>query len=443
MVNHNELLQQDLKHIWHPCTQMKSLEHFPPLIIQHAKGSYLYTDRGPIIDGISSWWCKSLGHGHPAVIGAIKDQLSHFEHIIGADTTFPKLVELGEKLARISQLQHVFFASDGACAVEIAMKLALHANQLQGHPTRNQFIALQHGYHGETLGTLSVSDLGIYKKPYNGLNVKCHFVQPIPYVNHPQTPLWSDAEQEWRVIEQQLEAVKEQACAVIFEPIVQGAGGMRVYSADFLHRLVQWAKANRIYVIADEIMTGLGRTGKWLASEHASIKPDMVCLSKGLTSGSLPLSCVLIDDPIYNLFYHEASEGKSFLHSHTYSGNPLGIRAALATIDVMHAEGINEQAQALGECMLQHFSSIASQTAKLTNVRSIGAIVAGDFVGPVDQQIGFTFQQEALNRGALLRPLGNTLYWLPPLTTTEETIEKLAEITLHSINAVYKNTDYT
>ncbi|MCX7116762.1 MAG: adenosylmethionine--8-amino-7-oxononanoate transaminase [Legionellales bacterium] len=436
MVNHNNLIQQDLKHIWHPCSQMKDFEQYPPLIVERAQGSYLYTDRGPIIDAISSWWCKSLGHGYPAVIDAIKEQLIRFEHVIGADTTYPLIVELGEQLAEISGLQHVFFASDGASAVEIAMKLALHASQLEGHATRDQFIALKNSYHGETLATLSISDVGLYKKPFAAFGVQCHFLQNIPYVANTDDPLWLTCDPEWSLTQRELEAIKDKACALIVEPIVQGAGGMRCYSADFLRKLATWAKSNNIYLIADEIMTGLGRTGKWLACQHAGITPDMICLSKGLTSGSMPLSCVLIDNPIYNLFYHDFAEGKSFLHSHTYSGNPLAVSAALATIKAMRAEGINEKAKELGIYMRQCFTDIAKKTGKLTNVRSIGAIIAGDLEGPNSQRIGYQIHQEALRHGALLRPLGNTLYWLPPLTTDRQTIEQLAEITQNSIEAV-------
>ena len=432
------LIQQDLKHVWHPCSQMKDFEQYPPLIIHRAQGSYLYTDRGPIIDAISSWWCKSLGHGFPPVIAAIKAQLTRFEHVIGADTTHPLIVELAKHLAEISGLQHVFFASDGASAVEIAMKLALHATQLKGKPNRSQFIALKNAYHGETLATMSVSDLGLYKKPFENIGLKCHFLQNIPYVANQNEPLWHACDKEWVLVKQELDAVKEQICAIIVEPIVQGAGGMRCYSADFLRRIAMWAKENDIYLIADEIMTGMGRTGKWLACHHASIKADLVCLSKGLTSGSLPLSCVLIDHPIYNLFYHDYQQGDSFLHSHTYSGNPLAVSAALATIKAMQTEGIIQQATELGTCMRRYFSEITALTGKITNVRSIGAIVAGDLHGSADQRIGFKVHQEALKRGALLRPMGNTLYWLPPLTTDSDTIEKLADITLNSIKAAYQ-----
>ncbi len=432
------LIQRDLKHIWHPCSQMKDFEQYPPFVINHAKGSYLYTDKGPIIDAISSWWCKSLGHGHPAVIQAIQAQLNCFEHVIGANTTHPKLVELAEKLTEITGKQHSFFASDGSSAVEIAMKLTLHAHQLKGNPERQHFIALQNGYHGETLGTISVSDLGIYKEPFKGFGLTCHMLHSIPYVNDKTDPLWTNCEANWPVILKQLESFKSTASAIILEPIVQGAGGMRCYSADFLQRLAQFAKANDIYFIADEIMTGIGRTGEWLACDHSSINPDIICLSKGLTSGSLPFSCTLIDHAIFDLFYNDYSSGRSFLHSHTYSNNALAASAALATLQTMEAENINQQATELGAVMKRTFSEVARQSGQLGPVRSCGAIVAADLKPhPTEKRIGYALSQAALNRGALLRPIGNTLYWLPPLTTDEQTIGKLAEITLDSIHDVY------
>ncbi len=437
MVNQELLIQRDLKHIWHPCTQMKDFETCPPLIINKAQGSYLYTNQGPIIDAISSWWCKSLGHGAPEVIQAIQDQLHQFEHVIGANTTFPNLVELGETLAEISGKQHLYLASDGACAVEIAMKLSLHANQLKGRAHKKQFISLTNSYHGETLGALSVSDLGKFKEPFIGLGVECHFIAPA-YVLTQQDAEWHSCESYWEKLLPKLEAIKDNVCAVIVEPIVQGGAGLLAYSADFLRRLAQWAKTNDIYLIADEIMTGLGRTGKWLACEHANVNPDMICLSKGLTSGSLPMSCVLLDHEIYQLFYADYAEGKSFLHSHTFSGNSLAVSAALATLKSMKALKIDEKAEQLGTWLQDYFQQVSSASGKLTNLRSIGAWVAGDLIAQPGERLGFKVYQEALQRGALLRPLGNTLYWLPPLTMEKETIGKLAEITLNSIEAAYK-----
>ncbi len=438
MVNHESLLAEDLKHIWHPCTQMKDLATNPPLIVHGAKGSYLYTDRGPIIDGISSWWCKSLGHGFPAVINAINEQLSTFEHVLGAGTTYSKLVQLGIRLSEISGLQHLFFASDGACAVEIAMKLVLHANQKKGFSTRNQFIALKNSYHGETLATLSVSDLGLYKQPFRDLGPSCHFLQNIPYVLNEEDPLWHDCSLVWEAALKELEAIKENVCALIIEPLIQGAGGMLIYSRDFLRKLRAWTEENQIYLIADEIMTGFGRTGQWLACHHANITPDLICISKGLTSGTLPLSCVLIDSAIYDLFYHDVADGQSFLHSHTYSGNPLAVSAALQTIETMTSLHINQRAKELGRLMHQYFKEIARESGKIHHVRTLGAMVAGDLETRAnDPRIGYRLHLEAQKKGALLRPLGNTLYWLPPLTTEPHTIEQLADITLAAIKAIY------
>jgi adenosylmethionine---8-amino-7-oxononanoate aminotransferase len=404
----------------------------PPLVIEKAEGSYLYTDQGKIIDAISSWWCKSLGHAHPKVTQAISNQLQRFEHIIGANTTYPEIVELAERLSDISGKQHVFFASDGSCAVEIALKLALHACQVQGLKYKNKFIALKNGYHGETLATLSVSDVGKFKSTFPDLDLTCQWITKIPYVSGEDDPLWSNCSSIWLQVLADLEAVKHHTCAIILEPIVQGAGGMRCYSMDFLRRLAAWAKRNQIYLIADEIMTGLGRTGKWLATQHAGVQPDLICLSKGLTSGSLPLSCVLIDHEIYELCNDPSDRSKDFLHSHTYSGNPLAVSAALATINAMYDENIITQAQNLGSAMRKAFDQIATQTSKINNIRSIGAIVAGDLIG---LESGYKIAQTAIKMGALLRPLGNTIYWLPPLNMQQNTLDELTEITYKAIMA--------
>ncbi|AWN74387.1 adenosylmethionine--8-amino-7-oxononanoate transaminase [Legionella anisa] len=437
MVNTHQLISRDLKHFWHPCSQMKDFETCPPLIIEKAQGSYLYTNKGPLIDAISSWWCKSLGHGHPAVIEAINAQLECFEHVITANTTHPALVELAEELAKITKKQHVFFASDGSSAVEIAMKLAIHANQIKGFTDKKQFIALKNGYHGETLGTMSVSDLGLYKAPYTSFGLTCHYIQNIPYISGKEDSLWHNCDSYWSTVEKELEAISDKVCAIIVEPLLQGAGGMLCYSPDFLKRLSSWAQSKNIYLIADEIMTGMGRTGKWLASNHAEVEPDLICLSKGLTSGSIPLSCVMIDNSVFDLFYADYTAGKSFLHSHTYSGNPLAVSAALATIRTMHQEKIIEQAKNLGEYMLSALTEVAKLSGKLSNIRGLGAIVAADLEDTGQNRIGNKVYQHALEHGALIRPIGNTLYWLPPLNTDYEVIGKLAEITLHSIKGAY------
>ncbi|HAT6977924.1 TPA: adenosylmethionine--8-amino-7-oxononanoate transaminase [Legionella pneumophila] len=437
MVNIDQLIAKDLKHIWHPCSQMKDFETCPPIVINKAQGSYLYTNEGPLIDAISSWWCKSLGHGHPAVIAAIKNQLDCFEHVISANTTHPAAVELAEKLSEITGKQHVFFASDGSSAVEIAMKLAIHASQIKGNKNKNQFIALKNGYHGETIGTMSVSDLGLYKAPYASFGVQCHYIDDIPYVTGSKDPLWKNCDTYWNKVVQQLNKICDRVCAILLEPIIQGAGGMLCYSADFLAKISLWAKEKGIYLIADEIMTGIGRTGEWLACDHAHIKPDLICLSKGLTSGSIPFSCVMIDSALFDLFYDDYHAGKSFLHSHTYSGNPLAISAALATIKTIEQDNLLMHSQELGEIMFSYLQDVARDSRKLVNVRGIGAVVAADLIESSHTRIGFKIYQEAIKQGALIRPIGNTLYWLPPLNTDKKIIGKLAEITLNSIEEAY------
>lgn len=432
----DDLIAKDLHHIWHPCTLMKDFERQPPLIVHAASGSYIDTNEGRLIDGISSWWCKSLGHGHPAIVAAIREQLNHFEHVMPSNTTHAQIVALAEELADISHKQHIYFASDGACAVEIAIKLAIQATAIRGQPERRQLIALRHGYHGETLGALSVSDLDVYKQPWKNLLTTCHFLDPLPYICHTDDPLWQNAAAYWPAIQQQLDAIQQDCCAIILEPIIQGANGLWPYSADFLARLAAYAKQHNLYLIADEIMTGFGRTGQWLACDHAGIEADMVCLSKGLTSGSIPLSCVLIDHDIYQLYYDQTNPEHYFLHSHTYSGNPLAVAAALATIQTMRAEDINQQARELGRYMHHCFQQVVTQTGYFSNIRSLGAIVAADFQENTLPHFSFSFAQAAQRCGALLRPMGNTLYWFPPLNTSFETIDHLADITAQAMQTI-------
>ena len=435
MVNAEDLLRRDAAHIWPPCTPLNPEIEIPRLIVDRAEGSYLYTNQGPVIDAVSSWWCKALGHRPKPVIDAILAQLDCFEHVIGANTTYPAQVELAEKLTKLTQKQHVFFASDGSCAVEIALKLAIHAMQLRGMPERREFITLSNSYHGETFATLGVSDVGLYKQPFEGMRPICHVLHDLPYVSGKEDPLWDDCGALWSAIEAQLEAIKKRVCGVIVEPILQGAGGMKLYSADFLRRLDAWAAQNNCYLIADEIMTGLGRTGRTLASEYAGVNPDLICLSKSLTAGTMPLSCTLIDAKIYEVF--DSNPNHPFLHSHTYTGHALGVAAALATLNYIEAIDMNQKADALGAYMKTCFENIAASTGRIKNIRALGGMVAGDLVVPDNQIMGRALSRAALAGGALLRPLGNTLYWFPPLTTDKKTIDELMVITEKAIQTIF------
>lgn len=430
------LLTIDHNHIWHPCSQMKDYELFKPLIIKRASGSYFELENGQkIIDAISSWWCKSLGHQHPALSAALIQQMKQFEHVIFANTTSEVLVRLSKILGSlIPGLTKVMYASDGSSCVEMALKMSLQSRKNNNETKRNKFFALKNGYHGETLGALSVSDVGLYRNAYQDILFKTEYISP-PYVANVNSAIWRDASEQWSEVENLLSVYAEEITAVIFEPILQGAGGMKLYSGDFLKRLACWAKKNKIHLIADEIMTGFGRTGTMLACEHSQIHPDFVCLSKGMTSGYLPLSAVITTDEIYDYFYADYESGKGFMHSHTHSGNALAASVAIAAINVIKQEKLSEKAVQLQSFMYEKMSAIDG----LKNIRGIGAVVAADLDLKTNiSRSGYQVFQEAVKLGAYLRPLGNTIYWLPPLNIEKHTIEELAFITALAIKNVDK-----
>lgn len=433
----NALSERALNHIWFPCSQVKDYESLPPIAVKSAEGSLLTLESGEVvIDAISSWWCKSLGHRHPRIQHALKKQLEQFEHIIGTNTVNETLTALSEKLASLHPgLDKVFYASEGSMAVEIAIKMSLHARQLEGKPHKKGFVALKHAYHGETLATLSLSDLSLYKAPYTDYCFETTFIQNIPYVSGQEDPLWDDASFHWKQVEKELLPLVDSTTALIVEPLLQGAGGMKIYSKDFLERLGQFAKAHDIHLICDEIMTGLGRTGKTLAIDHTNVQADFICLSKAITGGNLPMSVVLTSSEIYDLFYDDYATGKAFLHSNTYSGNALAASIANEVFNIHAEDNINQNANQLGNTMKKHMLLLKEELGCLSNIRSLGAMVACD-LNLSKNRAGFEVFKAALKRGAFLRPLGNTLYWLPPLTSSEQTIENLANITLEAIKSV-------
>lgn len=441
MVNSKEsqLILRDLQHIWHPCSQMKDYENLHPLLVKKASKSYItLSDNTKVIDAISSWWCKILGHNHPKIKAALIKQTDFFEHVILANTTNKTLVSFAEKLTSLTHpLNKILFASDGSSAVEISLKLSLHSQQIKGYTKKTKFIALSNSYHGETAATLSVSDIGIYKKPYKSMLFDVQFIKNIPYVTGQKDPLWLNCSNHWQAIEQQLEESKETTAAIIVEPILQGAGGMKIYSPDLLKRLREWTANNNIYLIADEILTGLGRTGKMLACQHACVTPDFLCLAKNLTAGWVPCSVTLTTDSIYNLFYGDYESGKNFLHSHTHSGNALALAVASTVLDLIQEESLVQKAQNLELKMTEAFYEIAEATKKLKNIRAISGVVAADLICPDNQRIGYEVYKTAIKKGALLRPLGNTIYWLPPLNITTKTLKNLTRITQESILAVF------
>jgi adenosylmethionine---8-amino-7-oxononanoate aminotransferase len=441
---------------------MKDYESFPPLPIAGAEGAYLHLEDGTrLFDASSSWWCKTLGHGHPRLRAALTAQAQNYEHVIAAHTAQAPSAALAEKLAGLAPgLSHVFFGGDGSTAVEITAKLALHAMRIRGESRRTRFASLANGYHGESGFSLGLSDLGMYREPYASSLITPIFLGPLPYVTGDVAALWDRSEEPglrkeksdwWGAIESQLSAVADTLCAIVFEPVLQGAGGMRFYDPELLRRLRAFADAHGIYLIADEILTGFHRTGKRLACEHAGVVADMVCLSKGLTGGWLPLSSTLIRDDIYNLFYGDYGQGRDFLHSNTYAGNALACAVALEALQVYADEGIAARVDANGPLLAQAFREMAEATGVLRDVRHLGMVVAGDLVPAHSQgdrgvsrgistwpvRAGWAVYREAVKHGILWRPLGSTLYWLPPLNTEPRDLRSLRDGCITTLRAVF------
>ncbi|HPN84704.1 MAG TPA: adenosylmethionine--8-amino-7-oxononanoate transaminase [Victivallales bacterium] len=441
-----DLIKRDLAHVWHPCTQMKDHEKFPPLEISKAKGSFLFKKNGrKLIDGISSWWCKSLGHCHPEIIHAVKKQMNRFEHIIPAGTVQQPLVELSEELSSLMpSLNKVFYSDGGSAAIEIAVKMALQYHMQNGNDKKKILASLENGYHGETLLSLSLGDCHLYSTPFAAHLRKTLKISPLPYVNDSSSPIWDKMpEDKWIGIRNLLDKTAPNLAAIVLEPIVQGAGGMRIYSKDLITRIRNWSKKNGVLMIADEIMTGFHRTGPILASMHAGIVPDFVCLSKGLTAGWGAMSAVITSQEIYDAFYDEYSTSKAFLHSSTYAGNALCASAALEALKIYRRDGIQKKVETEACEIRNAIEEVANETGALRNVRSIGYLAAADIFNqktgrsyPKERRTGFMFYQKALKNGALLRNLGDSIYFMPPLNSDLKTISQLAKIATKSLKEI-------
>ena len=458
----SDLIPRDLAALWHPCSQMRDYHAFPPLEVVGAQGSHLHlADGRHLIDAIASWWCKSLGHGHPRLRAALVAQAAAFEHVILANTTNAPVVRLCERLIALGNglgpdawgphappgripgwFGKVFFAGDGSTAVEIALKLALQAQAQLGRPRRTRFAALAGGYHGETLGALSVGDCGLYKDTYAPLLFPCTMLTGLPRRSGAHDRDWQDAAAEWPAIERQLAPLGDDVAAIIYEPVLQGAGGMRLYSPDLLRRLRAWADAHDVLLIADEIASGMGRCGAMLASHLAATLPDLAVLSKGLTGGFLPLSAVLVTDRLYAAFDADHAAGKAFLHSNTYTGNALAVAVANAALDVYADEDVLGQVAQRGPSLRAGLADLARTRPGLRDVRGLGMVAAVDLRArdgtALDPRArtGYRVLQEAVRRGALLRPLGDTMYLFPPLTMGEADISAMLQILGESIDAV-------
>ena len=458
-----DLVARDLAVFWHPCSQMRDYVAFPPLVVTGASGVRLRLDDGrEILDAISSWWCKALGHGHPRLAAALRAQQDAFEHVITANTTSAPLVRLCERVLAAAnglpasawgaaappgrQPGHfgkVFLADNGSTAVEIALKMALQAQAQRGQPGRTRFVALENAYHGETAATLSVGDLDLYAAPYRALCFPAGRLTGLPYRTGPADPAWLDAGAEWPALAAELDRQADTLAAIVYEPVLQAAGGMRLYSPDLLRRLRSWADAHGVFLIADEIAAGMGRLGAILASHLVDAAlPDFAVLSKGLTAGVLPLSAVLTTDAIYGLFDADYGDGRAFLHSNTFTGNALAVAVALAVLDVFADEDVLGRVVARGPGLVAALQKIAADRPYLRDVRGCGMVAAVD-IRDTDgraldprRRTGWHVYREAVRRGALLRPLGDTMYLFPPLTATAGEIAEMGDILAASLDAV-------
>jgi adenosylmethionine-8-amino-7-oxononanoate aminotransferase len=427
-----QIATQDLAHIWHPCTQMKDHETLPLIPIKRAKGVYLYDfEDNSYIDAISSWWVNIFGHTNEYISSKIKEQLDTLEHVLLAGFTHKPAVDLAKKLVEITPkgLEKVFFADNGSSAIEVALKMSFHYHKNRGE-NRPLFLSLTNSYHGETIGALSVGDVELYKETYKPL-----------LISSIQTPVPKD-----KTIESANQAIKElkeilkkrgkEISAFIIEPLVQGAGYMHMYHPIYIKKAKEICQEYGIHLIADEIMTGFGRTGSMFAVEQANITPDFMTLSKGLTGGFLPLAVVMTNNDIYNAFYCDYNEYKAFLHSHSYTGNPLACSSALATLELFEKNDVLEKNREKSAYILEKLEKFK----KLSNVKEIrqtGMISAIELKGyKPEERIGLKVYQYGLSQGVLLRPLGHIIYFMPPYIINYQEIDKMIDTAYEAIQSI-------
>ena len=436
-MSNTDLLQRSLAAVWHPCTQMKQHQGDLPLIpIARGQGAWLYDFDGKrYLDGISSWWVNLFGHCNPCINAALREQLDTLEHVMLAGFTQQPVVELSERLSALTggTLGHCFYASDGASATEIALKISFHSWRNRGYEKKQDFLCLAGSYHGETVGALAVTDVAIFRDAYAPL------VRPAATVPTPDARQAKDGETAIDVARRAAEALEahlathhESIAALIVEPLIQCASGMVMYDPEYLRLARALCDRYEVHLICDEIAVGCGRTGTFFAHEQAGIRPDFLCLSKGISGGYLPLSVVLTSDAIYETFYDDAT-AKGFLHSHSYTGNALACRAALATLDIFAADKVLEQNKQRAERLATALAPLAKHP-QVRHLRQRGMILAFD-VATDDAKFSRRFYRAALDREALIRPLGTTVYVMPPYIVSDDEIAHLGNALAGALDA--------
>ena len=428
-LSNNDLMQEDLKYIFHPCTQMKDHEKLPLIPIQKGKGAYIYDyDGGKYLDCISSWWVNLFGHSNKYINKKLHKQSKKLEHVIFAGFTHKPAIKLARRLVNITPkpLQKVFFADNGSSAVEISLKMAFQYFKNKGE-SRPLFISLTNSYHGETMGALAVSDTGLYKDIYTDILLKT--IQA-------KSPAIFDEQEALNDMESKLKEYEGKVSSIIVEPLIQCAGSMKMYKPSYLVSLRKLCDKYGVFLIADEVAVGFGRTGTMFAVEQANISPDFLCLSKGITAGYLPLSVVLFTNDIYNAFYCDYNEGKSFLDSHSYTGNTLACAVANASLDIFEKDNVIEENQIkidLMKDLTQKFKSLDN----VLEVRQTGMICAIELKGyKSEDRIGLKIFQEALKHGVYIRPLGHIIYFMPPYIFTKKQIKKMIDTTYKVVSSL-------
>jgi len=422
-----EIMQKDLQYNWHPCTQMKDHEFLPIIPIKKAKGVYLEDFEGNrYIDAISSWWVNLFGHSNEYINSKIKEQLEILEHVIFAGFTHEGAIKLSKRLCELTGFDKVFYADNGSSAVEVAIKMSFHYWKNKGK-VKSLFFSLENSYHGETIGALSVGDVGLYKDTYKEILIK-NITIPIPKDKSIQET--QKALKKARIL---FEKYHKNVSALIIEPLVQCAGYMKMHSPLFVKGLKELCDEFEIHLIADEIAVGFGRSGTMFACEQANIKPDFMCLSKGLTGGYLPLSVVLTTNEIYQAFYCDYTELKAFLHSHSYTANPLGIAAANATLDIFEKENVIEKNKAKSKYIWESMQKFL-ELPNVKEIRQTGMISAIEMIDyPWQERKGLKVYEYGLKNGVLLRPLGNVIYFMPPYIIEKEEIDKMVNTAFEGI----------
>jgi len=444
-------MQRDLAVLWHPCTQMKDHEQLPLIPIRRGEGVWLEDFDGKrYLDAVSSWWVNVFGHANPRINQRIKDQVDQLEHVMLAGFSHQPVVELSERLVALTPagLERVFYTDNGSTGIEVALKMSFHYWRNSGRERKQRFVTLTNSYHGETVAAMSVGDVALFTDTYKPLLLDTFKVPSPDCYLRPEGVSWEEhSRQMFAHMEQTLAEYHRDIAAVIVEPLIQGAGGMRMYHPIYLKLLREACDRYEVHLIHDEIAVGFGRTGTMFACEQAGITPDFLCLSKALTGGYLPMAAVLTTDRLYQAFYDDYSTLRAFLHSHTYTGNPLACAAALATLDIFAEDNVIEANKALAARMASATAHLAEHP-HVAEVRQTGMALAIEMVQdkpsrtayPWQERRGLKVYQHALERGALLRPLGSVVYFLPPYCITEEQIDFLAAVASEGIDIATRDT---